>query len=652
MLAGSTAVAAAPARLAAAHLRGDARDRRGGCARRPRHQVAGRVASRMSGQQIWPGSFVSIDHVENSGAAFSVLPQLHWLYLAVALVVSLYIVFSGYRYGTTWYRQVLIGMILGGALSNGVDRLVQGSVVDFIDFHFWPVFNVADSCIVVAIIAAAGAELRPVVARADVVRIIGAVMSAGTATVVTPRLDMWLAELEAHHASRRANAHRRRARDRRRAPGAARAASSREPPRSSVTPAAHATPIPVTPRRVLRASRRRSCASSMRTTGWRSSTSRRAWSCTRRPGHPTGTLADALKERGTTWSLLGGSERAGHRAPPRPRHQRAAGGRQDRGRASQPGQAAQRSLARAHLLGARARWLSRGHRDHRRARSRVTLATAGAWRSSREAARRSPTSVWSSASAARPCSRSRCAPGGPTRFACTSRRSVIRSSATACTDAPTPTSRRPALHAMRLRLRHPDDGTRAILRIAGPRGADRRHRQAPTRGPMSAHGRLIVLTGPSGVGKDTVLRELFALDPSLEYCVSYTTRPPRPGEIEGVSYFFVDEPTFRAMIDRDEFFEWSTVYGELKGRTYETREPGDRVRRRTRSSRSTSRAPRRSARRIGRRRDLHLPAAAERRGARAAPHRAGHRGPDEPAGAAASARSPSLRSRTRTIIRW
>jgi signal peptidase II len=104
------------------------------------------------GQQVWPGSFVSIDHVENSGAAFSVLPQLHWLYLAVAVIVSLYIVLAGYRYGTTWYRQVLIGMILGGALSNGVDRLVQGSVIDFIDFHFWPVFNVADSCIVIAIV--------------------------------------------------------------------------------------------------------------------------------------------------------------------------------------------------------------------------------------------------------------------------------------------------------------------------------------------------------------------------------------------------------------------------------------------------------------------------------------------------------------------
>jgi guanylate kinase len=87
---------------------------------------------------------------------------------------------------------------------------------------------------------------------------------------------------------------------------------------------------------------------------------------------------------------------------------------------------------------------------------------------------------------------------------------------------------------------------------------------------VSARGILIVITGPSGVGKDTVLRELFVLDPTLAYCVSYTTRAPRPGEIDGVSYWFVDEATFRGMIDRNEFFEWSTVYGELKGRTFES----------------------------------------------------------------------------------
>jgi guanylate kinase len=86
----------------------------------------------------------------------------------------------------------------------------------------------------------------------------------------------------------------------------------------------------------------------------------------------------------------------------------------------------------------------------------------------------------------------------------------------------------------------------------------------------AGRGILIVLTGPSGVGKDTVIRELFAIDPALEYCVSYTTRPPRPGEVNGVSYWFVDEATFRAMIEQGEFFEWSTVYGELKGRTFES----------------------------------------------------------------------------------
>jgi signal peptidase II len=151
VLAGSTAVAAAPRtsrRRIYAVMLGTA-----AIVALVDHITKWLVASQIPlGQQIWRGSFVSIDHVENSGAAFSVLPQLHWLYLAVALIVSLYIAFAGYRYGTTWYRQVLLGMILGGALSNGVDRLVQGAVVDFIDFHFWPVFNVADSCIVVAIV--------------------------------------------------------------------------------------------------------------------------------------------------------------------------------------------------------------------------------------------------------------------------------------------------------------------------------------------------------------------------------------------------------------------------------------------------------------------------------------------------------------------
>jgi guanylate kinase len=78
-------------------------------------------------------------------------------------------------------------------------------------------------------------------------------------------------------------------------------------------------------------------------------------------------------------------------------------------------------------------------------------------------------------------------------------------------------------------------------------------------------GRLIVLSGPSGVGKDTVLHELRALDPALRYSVSFTTRAPRPGETDGVSYSFIDEPTFRGMAERGEFLEWAEVHGHLYG---------------------------------------------------------------------------------------
>jgi guanylate kinase len=82
---------------------------------------------------------------------------------------------------------------------------------------------------------------------------------------------------------------------------------------------------------------------------------------------------------------------------------------------------------------------------------------------------------------------------------------------------------------------------------------------------MARPGRLIVISGPSGVGKDTVLQALFRLDPHLRYSVSYTTRPPRPGEVDGVSYSFVDEPTFRRMIESGEFLEWAVVHGNLYG---------------------------------------------------------------------------------------
>jgi guanylate kinase len=82
---------------------------------------------------------------------------------------------------------------------------------------------------------------------------------------------------------------------------------------------------------------------------------------------------------------------------------------------------------------------------------------------------------------------------------------------------------------------------------------------------LAGPGRLIVLSGPSGVGKDTVLVRLFELDPALRYSVSYTTRSPRPGEVDGDHYSFLDEATFQEMAERNDFLEWAEVHGHLYG---------------------------------------------------------------------------------------
>jgi guanylate kinase len=78
-------------------------------------------------------------------------------------------------------------------------------------------------------------------------------------------------------------------------------------------------------------------------------------------------------------------------------------------------------------------------------------------------------------------------------------------------------------------------------------------------------GLLTVVSGPSGVGKDTVLHALFQLDPSLAYSVSYTTRQPRPGEIDGRDYSFVSDARFDAMIAAGELLEWEPVHTHRSG---------------------------------------------------------------------------------------
>ncbi len=76
---------------------------------------------------------------------------------------------------------------------------------------------------------------------------------------------------------------------------------------------------------------------------------------------------------------------------------------------------------------------------------------------------------------------------------------------------------------------------------------------------------LIVLSGPSGVGKDTVLQRMKELQLPFHFVVTATSRPKRKGEIDGVDYFFVSADDFVAMIERDELLEHALVYDEHKG---------------------------------------------------------------------------------------
>jgi guanylate kinase len=76
---------------------------------------------------------------------------------------------------------------------------------------------------------------------------------------------------------------------------------------------------------------------------------------------------------------------------------------------------------------------------------------------------------------------------------------------------------------------------------------------------------LLILSSPSGAGKTTLARRLAETDPDVFLSVSVTTRAPRPGEVDGYDYRFVDETTFKRMRDQDEFLEWARVFDNFYG---------------------------------------------------------------------------------------
>ena len=118
--------------------------------------VVGHLAGRPPVRLL--GSFVELRYTTNSGGAFSVLTGAPLFFALTAILVIGAIVWSARRQQRTWMLVclgLLLGLVLGGALGNLADRLLrgpaplQGEVVDFVKVGIWPVFNLADSCIVV-----------------------------------------------------------------------------------------------------------------------------------------------------------------------------------------------------------------------------------------------------------------------------------------------------------------------------------------------------------------------------------------------------------------------------------------------------------------------------------------------------------------------
>ena len=89
---------------------------------------------------------------------------------------------------------------------------------------------------------------------------------------------------------------------------------------------------------------------------------------------------------------------------------------------------------------------------------------------------------------------------------------------------------------------------------------------------MKREGLILILSAPSGAGKTSLCRELFKTFPDIKESISYTTRKPRAGEVDGEAYHFVSTEEFERMVDDDAFAEWALVHGNMYGTALKTLE--------------------------------------------------------------------------------
>lgn len=102
--------------------------------------------------EIIKGIF-DLTYVQNTGAAFGILQNAKWFFLlGTPIIIAAIIAYMIFNKTKSAFANISLALIIGGALGNYIDRIRYGYVIDFFDFKKWPVFNVADSCVVVGTI--------------------------------------------------------------------------------------------------------------------------------------------------------------------------------------------------------------------------------------------------------------------------------------------------------------------------------------------------------------------------------------------------------------------------------------------------------------------------------------------------------------------